>query len=121
MYWTPNIAIEYNSTANKTLVSEQDVVISCDMNDWTGRTIFDPASDLSENYFIAFGVGWSGYEPVSITTANSSIIDDPVVISEQVLTNKICVKLPLPAYNPTTDLGKVLQITSDGLAWVSLT
>lgn len=28
---------------------------------------------------------------------------------------------PIPAFNPSTDVGKVLQVTANGLAWVTLT
>lgn len=32
----------------------------------------------------------------------------------------LSVKIPVPAFDTTTDLGKVLQVTANGLAWVSL-
>lgn len=33
----------------------------------------------------------------------------------------LAVANPIPAFDPSADVGKVLQVTADGLAWVSLT
>jgi hypothetical protein len=55
-------------------------------------------------------------EEKSLESANNTIS-----ITEGTTTVSIDVANPIPAYDTTTDLGKVLQVTSDGLAWVSLT
>lgn len=67
----------------------------------------------------ATGVEWANTqlpEEKSLASTNSTIN-----ITEGTTTVSIDVAIPVPAYDTTTDLGKVLQVTSDGLAWVTLT
>lgn len=67
----------------------------------------------------ATGVEWASTqlpEEKSLESANNTIS-----ITEGTNTVSIDVANPLPAYNTTTDVGKVLQVTANGLAWVSLT
>lgn len=67
----------------------------------------------------ATGVEWASTqlpEEKSLASANNTIS-----ITEGTTTVSIDVANPLPAYDTTTDVGKVLQVTANGLAWVSLT
>ena len=67
----------------------------------------------------ATGVEWASTqlpEEKSLASANNTIS-----ITEGATTVSIDVTNPIPAYDTTTDLGKVLQVTANGLAWVSLT
>lgn len=121
MYSTP-LATEYNSTEGFTYLSEQDVVVSCDIHDWANFASLDPAS-VSGRYYVGFGeaVTVSPSNQLYVTANGSDSIASPVVISETVTSNKIAVANPVPSYDTTTDVGKVLQVQNDGtLAWVTL-
>lgn len=70
--------------------------------DWTESDPSDPSYVQNKPDVLSFVAG-SG---ISITESASSIT--------------IAADAQIPSYNTTTDVGKVLQVTANGLEWVSL-
>ena len=95
------LSVTFNSQTQKTYIDEQDIEISCYMADWlnnssTASTLDPATSSSSTRWFMGFfrmqGTGTSnqayGASSASLPPAY------PVVISEYVAGNKLCVNLP---------------------------
>ena len=66
----------------------------------------------------ASGVEWADETTVTVDQVYDGTSENPqsgVAVAEALATIE-----QLPAFDTTTDLNKVLQVTADGLAWVSL-
>lgn len=95
------LSVTFNSQTQKTYIDEQDIEISCYMADWlnnssTASTLDPATSSSSTRWFMGFfrmqGTGTSN----QAYGASSSTLPPnyPVVISEYVAGNKLCVNLP---------------------------
>ena len=123
------LSVTYDSQQQKTYIDEQDVEISCYMADWLSGsttlapTSLDPATSSSSTrwYMGFFRVQGTGTSNQAYGASSSFLPPDyQVVISEEVVSNKICVANPVPAFT-SLDNGKVLGVVNGALAWVSLT
>lgn len=115
---TVSLSTTYDSGTNKLWLDEQTVTIPAPVS--TTQWI---RSDVEVAYFAFFKLGAKFADTEAGFSATSgSISADPVVFTflDDSAPKKLGVANPIPAYDTTTDLGKVLQVTANGLAWVSL-
>lgn len=78
--------------------------------------------DLADLATSAWSLGFSPtstYSALDAMVLSSNSSEWPTYSSTSV-PKSISVTVPVPAFNTTTDVGKVLQVTANGLAWVTL-
>lgn len=121
LYPRAALATTYNSQTGYTFIDEQDIEVSCDMTDWRGARL-DPATSSSAYWFMGFfrttNPNYTSND--AFGKSSSSLSGNPVIISEDVATNTLCVANPIPAFS-SDENGKVLGVVNGALAWVSLT
>lgn len=121
LYHRATIATTYNSDAGYTFIDEQDIEVDCDMRRWINDANLNPAASSSANWFMGFfRTNNVAYPSNDAFGKNNSSLSSPVIISEDVATNHLCVANPIPAYSRDEN-GKVLGVVNGALAWVSLT
>lgn len=112
------VTLSVTSSGGYTWIDEQDVIIPAPIN---GQNWIIPGSSLDLNYFAFFklvsGLASTGS---MFNTSSTNISSDPVVfgIPDDTVPKKLGVTNPIPAFDTTTDVGKVLTVTANGLAWV---
>lgn len=77
-------------------------------------------TSLNNAYYLAFGV----FDSASALTTRSSTqiygaLDNTATYQYGSPLQSLAVKVPVPSFNTTTDVGKVLTVTANGLAWVT--
>lgn len=121
LYHRATIATTYNSDAGYTFIDEQDIEVDCDMSRWVNNANLNPAASQSANWFMGFFSARNvAYPSNDAFGKNNSSLSSPVIVSEDVATNTLCVANPIPAYS-SDENGKVLGVVNGALAWVPLT
>lgn len=111
----------YNSSTGYTFIDEQDIEIPCYMPYWTWDGAPLNPSGSSGNFFIGFfRCNGHGTSNDAFGKNGTSLSGNPVIISEDVASNTLCVANPIPAFSSDED-GMVLGVVNGALAWVSLT
>lgn len=87
---------------------------------WGSLQQFSAVKANPQGYALAFVNARYMEEAVSDNVYSNPVNTGSMTIPV-VTHNAVAVTNPIPAFDTTTDLGKVLQVTANGLAWVSLT
>ncbi len=105
-------------------VDEQDIVLEGPAADAPSANNWIHAQAVLSRAVAGIGISTKSNQDVSTQWAFASSYGATghlLQYAETVTSNKIAVANPIPTYDTTTDVGKVLQVTNSGLAWVSLT
>ena len=79
----------------------------------TFSSIYYTAFDLVLKYTYNGQVQYAPMKKIGTPSDKSAVLSATIP-------NNVSVTIPVPSYNTTTDVGKVLQVTASGLEWVTL-